>query len=140
MRKNVSVSHIMSTELITVHHGDAISKVRSVFNEHHLHHLPVVDGDKLVGIISWTDLMRLSYGDAFGEDERAVDAMLDHTHKLEDLMHTEPVTVDVNSGVRDATRVLAEGDFHALPVVENGDKLVGIVTTKDLLKFLLELF
>lgn len=140
MRKNVSVRHVMSTELITVHHGDAISKVRSVFSEQHLHHLPVVDGGKIVGIVSWTDLMRLSYGDAFGEDDRAVDAMLDHTHKLEDLMHQNPVTVDVNSGVRDATRILAEGDFHALPVVENADQLVGIVTTKDLLKFLLELF
>lgn len=140
MRKNVSVSHIMSTELVTVHHGDAISKVRSVFSEHKLHHLPVVDGEKLVGIISWTDLMRLSYGDAFGEDDRAVDATLDHTHKLEDLMRRQPVTIDVNSGVRDATQVLAEGDFHALPVLENGDKLVGMVTTKDLLKFLLKLF
>jgi CBS domain-containing membrane protein len=140
MRKNVSVSHIMSTELVTVHHGDPISKVRATFSEHSLHHLPVIDGDKIVGIISWTDLMRLSYGDAFDEDNRAVDAMLDHTHKLEDLMHKNPVTVDLNSGVRDATRILSESDFHALPVVENGNKLVGMVTTGDLLKFLLEMF
>lgn len=104
-----------------------------------MHHLPVVDGENLVGMISWTDLMRFSYGDAFGEDPRAVDATLDHTHKLEDMMSRDPVTIDANSGIRDAAQILAEADFHALPVVD-GKKLVGIVTSRDLIKFLLELF
>jgi CBS domain-containing protein len=139
MKKNMPVTHIMSTDLVTVHHGDPISKVRQLFSEHHLHHLPVVSGEKLVGIISWTDLMRFSYGDTFGEDERAVDATLDHTHKIEDLMNTKLVTLDANSGIRDAARILAEEDFHALPIVE-GEKLVGMVTTRDLVKFLQGLF
>ncbi|MCB1087777.1 MAG: CBS domain-containing protein [Verrucomicrobiae bacterium] len=129
----------MTSEPVTVRHGDPISKVRKLFQENHLHHLPVVDGDRLVGIISWTDLMRFSYGDAFGEDARSVDATLDHTHKLEDLMSRAPVTIDVNAGIRDAAQILASSDFHALPVVD-GDKLVGIVTSRDLIHFLLDLF
>jgi len=139
MRKNQSISHLMTSAPITVHHGDPISKVRQIFQEHRLHHLPVVDGENLVGLISWTDLMRFSYGDAFGEDDRAVDATLDHTHKLEDLMSRDPVTIGVNSGIRDAAQILSDADFHALPVVD-GKKLVGIVTSRDLIKFLLELF
>lgn len=129
----------MATDLITVHHGDPISKVRQLFEEHHLHHIPVVSGETLVGILSWTDLMRFSYADAFGEDVRAVDTTLDHTHQIEDLMNPDPVTLDANSGVRDAARILAGGDFHALPIVE-GKKLVGMVTTRDLVKFLVDLF
>jgi CBS domain-containing protein len=139
MRKNQAVSHIMSADPITVHHGEPISKVRKKFQEHGVHHLPVVEGENLVGMISWTDLMRFSYGDAFGEDDRAVDATLDHTHKLEDLMSRNPVTIDVNSGIREAAQILGGADFHALPVVD-GKKLVGIVTSQDLIKFLLELF
>jgi len=140
MKKNVSVDHVMSKDLVTIHHGDPLSKVRQLFTEHSLHHLPVVNGDELVGIISWTDLMRLSFGDAFGEDERSVDAVLDHTITLEDAMTRNPVTIDVNSGVREAAQTIAESDFHALPVVKNGTQLVGIVTTTDLLRFLLELY
>lgn len=139
MRKNQSISHIMTAAPITVHHGEPISQIRRIFQEHRLHHLPVVNGDELVGMISWTDLMRFSYGDAFGEDTRAVDATLDHTHKLEDLMSTSPVTIDVNAGIRDAAQILADADFHALPVVD-GKKLVGIVTSRDLIRFLLDLF
>ena len=139
MRKNQPVSSIMSTDLVTVHHGDSISKVRQLFAEHHLHHIPVVSGEDLVGIISWTDLMRFSFGDAFGQDVRAVDATLDHTHTIEDLMNRQPATVDSDAGIRDAARILSEGDFHALPVVD-GKKLVGMVTTRDLVQFLLELF
>ena len=99
MRKNVAVSHIMSTDLVTVHHGDPISKVRSIFETNSLHHLPVVKGDHLVGIISWTDLMRLSFGAAFGEDDRAVDAMLDHTHRLEDIMQKDPAKKFANGSI-----------------------------------------
>ena len=140
MKKNVSIDHIMSTDLVTVHHGEPISKVRQIFADHPIHHLPVVSGTELVGMISWTDMVRMSFGDAFGEDERQVDAVLDHTHQLEDLMQKDPVTIDRRRGVRDAAQILSENDFHALPVVENGSTLVGMVTSKDLMKFLLELF
>ena len=129
----------MATDLITVHHGDPISKVRQLVETHHLHHIPVVSGENLVGILSWTDLMRFSYADAFGEDVRAVDTTLDHTHQIEDLMNANPVTLEADSGIRDAARILSEGDFNALPIVE-GKKLVGLVTTRDLVKFLVDLF
>jgi CBS domain-containing protein len=139
MRKNQSISHVMTANPITVHHGDPISKVRKLFQENHLHHLPVVSGENLVGMISWTDLMRLSYGDAFGEDPRAVDATLDHTHKIEDMMSVNPVTIDLHAGIRDAAQILAGAEFSALPVVD-GQKLVGIVTNRDLIRYLLEMF
>lgn len=139
MKKNQSIAHLMTAAPLTVHHGEPISKIRKLFQEHRLHHLPVVDGENLVGMISWTDLMRFSYGDAFGEDPRAVDATLDHTHTLEDLMSPNPVSVSVHAGVREAAQILAEADFHALPVVD-GRKLVGIVTSRDLIRFLIDLF
>lgn len=140
MKKNVGVDHVMSKDLVTIHPGEPLSRVRELFTEHSLHHLPVVSGDQLVGIISWTDLMRLSFGDAFGEDDRAVDAVLDHSLTLEGAMTKDPVTIDVNAGVHEAAKILAEKDFHALPVVKDGGRLVGIVTTSDLLKFLLKFY
>ena len=129
----------MSTELVTVHHGDPISKVRSLMQTTGIHHIPVVSGETLVGIISWSDILNLSFGQAFGADERAVDAVLDHSVTLEQAMKKDPVTMPHDGYVRQAAEILAEGDFHSLPVVSGG-KLVGIVTSTDLIKYLLSQF
>ena len=139
MKRHDSISHLMTRDVITVHHGDPISKVRALVREHDIHHIPVVKGDQLVGIITWSDILRVSFGDAFGTDERAVDATLDHTLTLEQVMKKDPVTLPETATVREAAEILATADFHSLPVV-NGGKLVGIVTTTDLIRYLLELF
>ena len=65
MKRNEPVSKIMSTELVTVHHGDPISKARKLIHEHGVHHIPVVSGREIVGIISLSDILRVSFGDAF---------------------------------------------------------------------------
>lgn len=126
----------MSTELVTVHHGDPISKVKQLMRETGVHHIPVVSGEDLVGIISWSDILNLNFSQAFGTDDRAVDAVLDHSVTLEQVMKTEPVTVPHDGYVRQAAQLLADGDFHALPVV-SGKKLVGMVTSTDIIKYLL---
>ncbi len=140
MRKHDPIQKVMTSHPVTVHHGDAVSKVRQLFHEHRIHHLPVVNGDQLIGMISWTDLMRVMLDDkTFAQDPRAVDAALDHLYRIEDLMEASPLSISANSSVRDACEALAKADFHALPVVD-GTNLVGIVTSKDLIRFLLELY
>lgn len=139
MKHNTPISHLMSRSVITAHHGDPISKVRALIREHGVHHIPVVNGDQLVGIISWSDILRVSFGDAFQTDERTVDATLDHTLTLEQVMQKNPVTLAETSSVREAAEILAGGSFHAIPIV-SGTKLVGIVTTTDLIKHLLDQF
>jgi CBS domain-containing protein len=137
MKRNEPVSHIMSAHLITVHHGDPISKVRKLMQETGVHHVPVVSGENIVGIISWSDILRLSFSDAFNTDERAVDATLDHTRKIEDVMKKNPITIAQEGTIRQAAEILAEGNFHSLPVVQ-GQKLVGMITSTDLIKYLLD--
>lgn len=137
MKKHEPISKIMSTNLVTVHHGDPISKVRQLASEHGVHHIPVVSGDQLVGIISWSDILRVSFGDTFQTDQRAVDATLDHTFTIEQVMQKNPTSLQETATVRDAAEILARGEFHAVPVV-NGGKLVGIVSSTDLIKYLLD--
>ncbi|NNE91604.1 MAG: CBS domain-containing protein [Verrucomicrobiales bacterium] len=139
MRKNESVTHIMTRDPITIHHGDSISKVREIFVNNDIHHLPVVSGRELVGMISWTDLMRVSFGDAFDQDDRSVDVTLDHTFTIEDLMQKEIRTLETDHTIRDAAVALSEAEFHALPVVQGGN-LEGIVTSRDLIRFLVTLY
>lgn len=129
----------MSASVISIHHGEPVSQARKIMVESGVHHLPVVSGDELKGIISWSDLLRISFGDAFGADERAVDATLDHTFTLEQVMSADVITVTPQTTVHEAAEILCKGDFHCLPVVDDG-KLVGIVTSSDLLKYLAELY
>ncbi len=139
MKRNELVTKIMSTGMITVHHGDPISKVRQLFQQHAIHHLPVVSGHELLGIISFTDLMRVSFGDAFNADVRSVDAALDHTMTIEQLMKKDPRCIRRDASVRDAAEILAAGEFHAVPVVDmDGKSLVGMVTSTDLIRYLLD--
>jgi len=137
MKHNQPVTKIMSRQLLTVHHGDPISKVRQIIREQGVHHVPVVSGDQLVGIISASDVLRVSFGDAFNTDERAVDATLDHTMTIEQIMARDVTRLTEQSTIREAAEILALGKFHSLPVV-NGGKLVGMVTSTDLIRHLLE--
>jgi len=102
-----------------------------------VHHLPIVEGDHLVGILTSNDFLRVSFGEFGNQDSRNLDAILDHTYKLSELMNANPVTVDAQKTVREAATTLAGSNFHSLPVV-NDSKLVGIVTSSDLINYLLE--
>ncbi|MCA9085316.1 MAG: CBS domain-containing protein [Planctomycetaceae bacterium] len=137
MRKNDPVTHLMTKDVITLQLNEPLSKARRLFEESKIHHLPVVDGAKLVGILTWSDFLRVSFGEFGNQDARNLDAVLDHTYKLADVMHAEPVTIPVNGTVRDAAQTLSTHGFHSLPVVENGE-LRGLVTSTDLIRYLLE--
>ena len=137
MRKNEPVKHIMTTDVKAVQVGQKLSDARHIMAELGVHHVPVVDGEKLVGVVSTTDIMRLSFG-LGSADPRQLDAVLDHTYALKDAMHGEPVTISDGGTVRDAAEALKGGKFHSLPVVDGSGNLAGIVTSTDLISYLLE--
>ena len=135
MKKNEPIETIMSRDLITVRHGDPVSKARQLLETHGMHHQPVVNGSELAGIISWTDILRITFGDLTSQDSRSLDATLDHTYTLEDVMNKEPRTIGSSATVREAAQALGDGSYHSLPVVEGGT-LVGLVTSTDLIRYL----
>lgn len=137
MRKNEPITHIMTSEPTTVHTGQKPSEVRALLAEGAFHHVPVVSGERLVGMISSTDMIRLSFASFVGDD-RAFDAWLDHTYTIEEIMQRELTTLSTHDAVRDAATVLAHNSFHSLPVVDDAGGLAGIVTSSDLIQYLLD--
>lgn len=138
MKKREPVSHIMSKNLYKVSVSNSLREVNNLFHNHPIRHIPVVSGDKLVGIISKTDLLRVSYGGNFGEGQaREVDEAVFDMFTIPQVMANDPKSISPETAIRDAAEILTQEEFHALPVTEEGN-LVGIVTTTDVIKYLLE--
>lgn len=135
MKQRVPVAQIMAKVLIAVPANKKISEVNELFKEYNIRHIPVTVGTKLIGVISKNDVSKLGYG--VGEiDQNALNTMYD-TYELKDVMVKEPVTVSSETNIKDVAEILSEQSFHSLPVVDNNE-VVGIVTTTDLVKYLLE--
>ena len=127
----------MSTELITVNLTNNLIAAEKLFKKNSIRHILVVSGDDIIGILSLTDLLRVSFVDAYGSNESNVDTAVYNMLSIEQVMVKHLVSVSSTQTIREVAEVLAKNEFHALPVVDN-NKLVGIVTTTDLLNYLLE--
>ncbi|OIQ38018.1 MAG: CBS domain-containing protein [Bacteroidetes bacterium MedPE-SWsnd-G1] len=139
MKKRAPVSTIMTSEIITLNTTDNLMKAEQLFRENKIRHIPVVSGEKIIGILSYTDLLRISFADSFNEDENTVDAVVYNMFSIEQVMAKNLVSVSSTTTIKDVAHILANNEFHALPVVDDW-KLVGIVTTTDLINYLLDQF
>lgn len=137
MKRREPVSHIMTTDLITLNISDDLSKAESLFNTHHIRHIPVVEAEKVIGMLSKTDLLRISFVENYGESEANVDTAVYSMLSLSQVMTKAVETVDAGATIREVAEILSKHEFHALPVTENGE-LKGIVTTTDLIRYLLD--
>ena len=138
MKKREPVSHIMTSDLTTVNVNNSLREVRNIFREKGIRHLPVVSGDSIVGIISETDIKRLSFGSNFGEANSGADEAVFDMLTIPQVMRENPTTVGKEETIKDVAEKLSKAEFHALPVTENG-KLVGQISQKDILKAAMEL-
>lgn len=127
----------MSTNLITVNTTNNLVEAERLFNENSIRHIPVVSGEDIIGMLSLTDLLRVSFVDTYGSDESDVDTAVYNMLTIEQVMVKNIVSVSSTQTIKEVAEILAKNEFHALPVVDD-DKLVGIVTTTDLLNYLLE--
>jgi CBS domain-containing protein len=134
MRTQEKVSTIMTQEVLTVDINDSLSKVSELFNSNKLRHIPVLSKGKLVGIISHTDILRISFGNAF-EDDESDEAIFDML-SINQIMKHSPFSVSIDQTITEVAEILSEKQFHALPVTDNKE-LVGIVTTTDLIRYYL---
>ncbi len=139
MKKRTPISTIMSTDLITLNHNDDLVTAEKLFKENHIRHIPVVNGDRVIGMLSYTDLLRISFADAINEDEKKVDIVVYNMFTIEQVMVKNLISVSSTTIIKEVAEILSKKEFHALPVIDDG-KLKGIVTTTDLINYLIAQF
>ena len=123
----------MTKNLITLKANDELSHAESLFKKNKIRHIPVVENGEIIGMLSFTDLLRISFVDAVDDDAEDVDAEVYNLFTMRQVMTKNVVTITAETTIKEAVLMFLEGEFHALPVVEGG-KITGIVTTTDLLK------
>ena len=135
MRQRVPISEIMTKNVVVAQVSDSLRHISTLFKENNIRHLPVVSGRTLVGIISKTDILRLSFADIYeGQDD--VDETVFEMLRTEQVMVHNPTTIDVHDTIKEVADLMSKAEFHALPVLEHG-KIAGIISSTDLIKYLL---
>lgn len=133
----VPISAIMATDLVTLKKTDGLDKAEHLFKKHRIRHIPVVDGKNIVGMLSMNDLLRISFADGAYREEENVSSSIYEMFTIPQLMRSTLTTVSPDNSIKEVAKIFVKSEYHSLPVVK-GDELVGIVTTTDLIKYLLK--
>jgi CBS domain-containing protein len=127
----MKIKDIMVKEVATLDVNDELSLANDIMRLGRIRHLPVVDGSKLVGIVSERDLFRSSLAQALGYGTKATRDLM-KTIRIKDIMVGEVITVTSEMHLARAVQLMLEKKIGCLPVVED-DQLVGLVTETDVL-------
>ena len=132
-----TVGEIMTKPVITVHRDDTMDKVQDIFEKHNIHHIPVIEeGNRVVGIISKSDYLRILHGFTLFKTEKSVEYnnAIMRSLLVSEVMTRQVATLAPEDSLEMAAGFFRENLFHALPVIENG-VLIGIITTFDLITY-----
>ena len=135
--KEETIEHIMTADVCFIDINETLQKAKSLMHSKKIRHLPVIKNDKLIGMLSQTDIMRLSFGDIYDEPADSEEGGFFDMLSIDQIMKHNPKYVTPSDKISDVARILTTNEFHALPVVKD-DQLVGIVTTTDIISFLLK--
>ena len=134
------VKDAMSDEVTTLKVTWPVGKAWEMMQEQSVHCFPVVDGERLVGILTDRDLRVLvAASSSAALPEKDYHRFLMDTMSVGQAMTPEPHTVTPGTDLKDAASLILELRIGGLPVVEE-DRLVGIITETDLVRVLIERF
>jgi CBS domain-containing protein len=136
MKKIEPVSQIMTTDVFTVNESDKLQDAVAIIRKNKIRHIPVMKGKVVCGMISRTDIDRLTFGALFENEEGGDESVLD-MFNIQQIMTSKPRTISSEDSIRDVAAIFTKEEYHALPVVDNGE-LKGIVTTTDVIAHMLE--
>ena len=124
---NEPLSTIMTRKVVTVSPSDKLTAVKNILFDQRFHHIPVVKNEKLVGIITSYDIMKLNL--KFEDYENIA---------VEEVMTKKIVTLEANEKIGAAAQIFLRHLFHGLPTVNGEGDLQCIVTTHDIMRYVFD--
>ena len=130
----MQVHNIMTTGMTTVDRDDDLRLVDDIMAAGHIRHVPVVEDNRLVGIVSLRDVFSAQMSSTMDLGDRTQRSFL-HTLLVNDVMTQPVITISPDASVREAAALMMDEAIGCLPVVRDG-ALEGIITKTDLLRCL----
>ena len=131
--KSRSVESIMTKEVICVSPAQKLIDVKHIYEKSDFHHhIPVTENDQLVGMVSLIDFMYRIKGAGLDDSNEIY-----HKLTVKDIMTPNPYTVNISATIKEVAEELGKGRFRAIPVLD-GERLAGIVSTADVIKYYLQ--
>jgi len=131
------VGERMSRPVISVSTDQPINDVLAMFKKEHIRRAPVIKNGKLVGIVTETDLLNASPSDVSTLSIWEMNYLLSKV-TVKQVMAKKVVTVDVETPIEEAARIMADNKIGGMPVINNG-RVTGMITETDLFRAFLEL-
>lgn len=142
LTSNISVKELMTKEIHSVLENDTMDKVSELFAVNEFHHVPVVTEEGTIkGMISKSDYYRLQHGFTLfrSKQSSAYNDAIMRSMLAREVMTQKIVTLKPDDPISIALGIFRENIFHALPVVDEDKRLIGILTTYDLLNHAYEM-
>lgn len=114
----------MTKDVVTIQPDSTLGEAREILLKKRIHHLPVVDGKKLVGMVTSWDIFKL------GKSVEEYQSM-----KARDIMTTKVATLEPYQHLGAVAEVLTKHLFHAIPIVNDEHELLGIITSTDIIRY-----
>ena len=132
------IGEVMTTAVLFVRPNDTMDKVRDIFNVKSIHHLPVVEeGGTVVGIVSKTDCYKLENTFTLFKKSKVEEynSAIFRSLLVKEVMTKQVATLGPSDSLQLAAGIFRENLFHAMPIVDDEKKLVGILSVYDLVNY-----
>ena len=114
----------MTKEVVTLQPSSTLGEARDILIGKHIHHIPILEGKKLVGMVTSWDIFKLG---------KSVDEY--QSIKVGDVMTRKVATLDPDQHLGAVADVLTRHLFHAVPIVNDDHELLGIITSTDIIRY-----
>jgi CBS domain-containing protein len=138
MNIQAPVSSIMSTDLMVVQSDDKVVIVRDIMEINEIHHVPVVNFNKIVGLISKSDLLHFLKGMNYNSYQDLMNDVRLKNYIAEEIMTEDLECLQPEDSIEKAIELFQKNRFHAIPIVKDDNSLVGILTTFDIINMIVE--
>ncbi len=135
MIKDILISEVMQEKVLSLHPKDDFAAANHIFSTYKIHHIPILVGGEVVGILSLGDLLFMDRKNTSHKDKFPTFVSMG-MNRVEDIMTPSPYVMESSRSLSDVLDLMIEKRVNCIPIVENGRELVGIITTFDIITFL----
>lgn len=128
---DMKIVELMTKNPLVMTPGETVGQADELMTENRIRQLPVVEGSALLGIITDRDVRSFLADSSLADPEERAKAL---KTKVREVMTADPLTLAPDDDLRDAVELLVEDKIGGIPVVDEAEGLVGIVTYVDVLR------